>query len=73
MRVTQLKALKAFAARQRDAPPDTLAAAVMTMARIDGPIHRTRGPPPGTKVIWRGHATLVEWCIGPQLMMEQKT
>lgn len=69
----EIKALKAFAARQRHSPPDTLAAAVLTMARIGGHIHRTRGPPPGTKVIWRGHTTLVEWCIGHQLMMEQVT
>ncbi|MDE2876556.1 MAG: IS4 family transposase [Gemmatimonadota bacterium] len=65
----EIKALKAFAARQRYAPPDTLAGAVLTMARIGGHIHRTRGPPPGTKVIWRGYATLVEWCIGHELMM----
>ena len=69
----EIKALKAFAARQRYAPPDTLAAAVLTMARIGGHIHRTRGPPPGTKVIWRGYATLVEWCIGYQLMQEHET
>ena len=69
----EIKALKAFAARQRHAPPDTLAAAVLTMARIGGHIHRSRGPPPGTKVIWRGYATLVEWCIGHELMMEQET
>ncbi len=69
----EIKALKAFAARQRYAPPDTLATAVLTLARIGGHIHRTRGPPPGTMVIWRGHLTLVEWCIGYQLMMEQIT
>ena len=60
----EIKVLKAFAVRQRCEPPDTLATAVLNMARIGGHIHRTRGPPPGTKVIWRGHATLVEWCIG---------
>ncbi len=68
-----IRALKAFAARQRYAPPDTLAIAVLTMARIGGHIHRTTGPPPGTKVIWRGHATLVEWCTGHQLMLELET
>lgn len=69
----EIKALKAFAARQRYAPPDTLATAVLTMARIGGHIHRTRGPPPGTRVIWRGHATLGEWCVGHQLMLEMET
>ena len=62
-----------FAARQRCAPPDTLATSVRTAARIGGHIHRTRGPPLGTKAIWRGHATLVEWCIGHELMLEQET
>ena len=68
-----IRALKAFAARRRYAPPDTLATAVLTMARIGGHIRRTTGPPPGTRVIWRGHATLVEWCIGHQLMLELET
>ena len=66
----EIKALKAFAARRRHAAPNTLAAAVLTVARIGGHIHRARGPPPGTKVIWRGYTTLVEWCIGHELMTE---
>ena len=39
-------------------PPETLAAAVLTVARSAGHIHRTRGPPPGTKVMGRGYPTL---------------
>ena len=69
----EIKVLKAFAARQRYAPPDTLAVAILTMARIGGHIHRPRGPPPGTEVIWRGYATLVDWCIGYELRLEQET
>ncbi len=69
----EIRALRAFAARQRHAPPDTLAGAVLTKARIGGHIHRSRGPPPGTRVIWRGYATLAEWCIGYELMLGQGT
>ena len=69
----EIKVLKAFPAQQRHTPPETLAAAVLTVARIGGHIHRTRGPPPGTKVMWHGYATLVDWCTGYQLRMEQET
>ncbi len=69
----EIKVLKAFAARQRYASPDTLDAAILTMARIGGHIHRPRGPPPGTEVIWRGYASLVDWCIGYELSLEQET
>ncbi len=68
----EIKVLKAFAAQQRHTPPETLAAAVTTVARIGGHIHRTRGPPPGTDVMWRGYATLVDWCVGYQLRMEHE-
>ena len=61
-----------FAAQQRHTPPETRAATVMTVARIGGHIHRTKGPPPGTEVMWRGYATLVEWCVGYQLRMEHE-
>ena len=68
----ETRVLKAFAAQHGIRPPDTLAAAVLVVARIGGHIHRPRGPPPGTKVVWRGTTTLAGMCIGYRLAMEPR-
>lgn len=68
----EIQVLRAFAAEHRIGSPDTLAAAVLVLARIGGHIHRPRGPPPGTKVMWRATATLAGMCIGYRLAMEQQ-
>ena len=65
----EIQVLRAFAAEHRIRSPDTLAAAILVLARIGGHIHRPRGPPPGTKVMWRGTATLAGMCIGYRLAM----
>ena len=68
----EIRVLRAFAAQHRIEPPDTLAAAVLVLARIGGHIHRPRGPPPGTKVMWRATATLAGMCIGYRLAMDNQ-
>ena len=68
----EIRVLRAFAAQHRVRPPDTLATAILVVARIGGHLHRPRGPPPGTKVMWRGTATLAGMCLGFQLAMEQQ-
>ena len=68
----EIQVLRAFAAEHRIGSPDTLAAAVLVLARIGGHLHRPRGPPPGTKVMWRATATLAGMCIGYRLAMEQQ-
>ena len=68
----EIRVLKAFAVEHGIRPPDTLGAAVLVVARIGGHIHRSRGPPPGTKVIWRGTTTLAGMCIGYRLAMEPR-
>ena len=65
----EIQVLRAFAAQHRLPTPDTLAAAVLIVARIGGHIHRPRGPPPGTKVMWRATATLATMCLGYRLAM----
>ena len=50
----EIRVLRAFAAQHRvrpPPPPDTLATAILVVARIGGHLHRPRGPPPGTKVM----------------------
>ena len=68
----EIRVLRAFAAQHRVGPPDTLATAILVVARIGGHIHRPRGPPPGTKVIWRGTATLAGMCLGYRLAMDHQ-
>ena len=68
----EIRVLKAFAAQHGIDPPETLAAAALLVARIGGHIHRPRGPPPGTKVMWRGTATLAGMCLGYRLAMENQ-
>lgn len=68
----EIQVLRAFAAQHRVAPPDTLAAAVLLLARIGGHLHRPRGPPPGTKVMWRATATLAGMCLGYRLAMNHQ-
>ena len=68
----EIKVLNAFAAQQGLDAPDTLAKAIHTVARIGGYIQRARAPPPGTRVMWRGCATLAGMCLGFTLAMEQK-
>lgn len=68
----EIQVLRAFAAEHRIGSPDTLAGAVLVLARIGGHIHRPRGPPPGTKVMWRATATLAGMCIGYRLAMEHQ-
>ena len=68
----EIRVLRAFAAQHRIGPPNTLAAAVLVLARIGGHLHRSRGPPPGTKVMWRATATLGGMCIGYRLAMDNQ-
>ena len=68
----EIRVLRAFAAQHRVGPPDTLATAILVVARIGGHIHRPRGPPPGTKVMWRGTATLAGMCLGYRLAMDHQ-
>ena len=69
----EIQVLKAFAAQQGLAAPDTLAEAIRIVAQIGGYIHRARAPPPGTRVMWRGCTTLAGMCLGYALAMEQTT
>ena len=68
----ETRVLRAFAAQHRVGPPETLATAILVVARIGGHIHRPRGPPPGTKVMWRGTATLAGMCLGYRLAMDHQ-
>ena len=68
----EVRVLRAFAAHHRVRPPDTLATAILVVARIGGHIHRPRGPLPGTKVMWRGTATLAGMCLGYRLAMDHQ-
>ena len=68
----EIRVLKAFAAHQGLAAPDTLAGAIRMVAQIGGYIHRARAPPPGTRVTWRGCTTLAGMCLGYALATEQK-
>ena len=68
----EIKLLKAFAVHHRRPAPDTLELAARLVAQL-GHIHRPRGPPPGTKVLWRGDATLVDMCTGYRLATELQT
>ncbi len=69
----ELEVLTAFAAQQGFQAPDTLATAVRAVARIGGYLYRPRGPPPGTKVLWRGHATLQGMCIGFNMARQDRS
>ncbi len=69
----EIKLLKAFAQQRRRPAPDTLELAARLVAQLGGHIHRPRGPPPGTKVMWRGDATLVDTCTGYRLAKEPQT
>ena len=66
----EMQVQRAFAAGHRIRSPDTLAAATLVLARIGGHIHRPRGPPPGTRVMWRADASFAGMCIGYRLAME---
>ena len=69
----EIDVLKAFAAQQGFEAPDTLAKAIRIVAQIGGYLYRARGPPPGTKVLWRGNATLAGMCIGYTMAMERRS
>ena len=69
----ELEVLTAFAAQQGFQAPDTLATAVRAVARIGGYLYRPRGPPPGTEVLWRGHATLQGMCIGFNMARQDRS
>ncbi len=68
----EIQVLNAFAAQQGLDAPDTLASAVLIVARIGGYIHRARAPPPGSKAMWRSCISLAGMCLGFTLAMEQK-
>ena len=45
-------------------PPTTVGQAVRLVARLGGYQDRTRDPPPGHEVMWRGYAALMMLCQG---------
>ena len=59
---SEIMVLRDYARQHRHPPPDTLAAAVLNLARIGGHIHRTGGPSPGMGVMWRGYTSLEDLC-----------
>lgn len=48
-------------------PPDTVGSAVRLVARLGGYLGRTRDPPPGHELMWRGYAALMLLCEGLSL------
>lgn len=68
----EIRVLRAFSARRGLAPPDTVGAAVLVVARIGGHVHRARGPPPGPQVVWHGTTTLAGMCAGFQMAMDNQ-
>jgi hypothetical protein len=60
----ELQVLHAYAHKKRLAAPTRLGDAVRLTARIGGYLGRTRDPPPGHQVLWRGYARLHDWCEG---------
>ena len=69
----EIMVLRGYTVQLRYPPPDTLAAAVLNLARLGGHVHRTGGPSPGIRVMWRGYATLVNWCVGAQFRLDEET
>lgn len=49
------------------APVRTLAACLVKVARLGGYLARTRDPPPGNTVMWRGWARLADIMLGAEL------
>ena len=49
------------------APVHTLAACLVKVARLGGYLARTRDPPPGNTVMWRGWARLADIMLGVEL------
>jgi len=45
-------------------PPKTLGSAVRLVARLGGYLGRTRDPPPGHELLWRGYQALTLLCQG---------
>ena len=45
-------------------PPTTVGSAVRLVARLGGYLGRTRDPPPGHELMWRGYAALMLLCQG---------
>jgi hypothetical protein len=60
----ELQVLHAYAHKKHLPAPTRLGDAVRLTARIGGYLGRTRDPPPGHQVMWRGYARLRDWCEG---------
>lgn len=60
----ELQVLHAYANKKRWPAPTRLGDAVRLTARIGGYLGRTRDPPPGHQLMWRGYARLQDWCEG---------
>lgn len=52
---------------RHDAPAKTLAHYILKVARLGGYLARTRDPPPGNTVIWRGWSRLMDIMLGASL------
>jgi len=60
----ELQVLHAYANKRHLAAPTRLGDAVRLTARIGGYLGRTRDPPPGHQLMWRGYTRLQAWGEG---------
>jgi hypothetical protein len=58
---------------QAQAPPraKTLSTSLIKVARLGGYLARTRDPPPGNTVIWRGLSRLTDIALGAKLAIPE--
>jgi hypothetical protein len=60
----EIKVLSAYAKKKCYKPPDCLGAAVKLVARLGGYLDRTKDPPPGHQIMWKGYTKLQLMCEG---------
>jgi hypothetical protein len=60
----EIEVLRRYAKKNGMKPPTTVGIAVRLVARLGGYLDRTRDPPPGHELMWRGYATLMLLCQG---------
>ena len=63
----EVEVLKAYAARQRLEPPESLGPMVCLVTRLGGYLGRKNDPPPGHQIMWEGHTQLHFMSLGYEL------
>jgi hypothetical protein len=60
----EIQTLHAYAKSRRLKPPSQVNEAVQLVAKIGGYLGRTRDPPPGHQLIWKGYTEFQFMCLG---------